>query len=156
KSGSFIVYDVRATRPRGIFSGPLDGNEAAQIVAGTDDGTLIGWGPDGRHLIFSSRRSGKVRMWSVAISNWKAAADPEPVWPEIEISEPLGITKNGSLYYLISTDQSEAFVSEIDFANGDVISPPKRVSENYVGAKRSPVWSSDGKSLAYLAMGKIV
>lgn len=64
---------------------------------------------------------------------------------------PLIFTSEGSLYYGIRCidDRSEIHIASLDMATGEFLSQPTRLPS--VGSNSNPVWSSDGKKLAYVS-----
>jgi Tol biopolymer transport system component len=149
----FVFYDS-AGEHGGILVISLSGNRTERLLQHPARESLIGRSPDGK-LLFASDRSGRRRLWSVAVQNGKAVSDPKPVWPETDVPNPLGITRDGSLYYSVSTDQTEIYLASVDLARGEVTAAPKPISNRYVGTKRSFAWSPDGKLLAYLAVAGV-
>ena len=64
---------------------------------------------------------------------------------------PLGITREGALYYLPSPlDRANIQIAELDEA-GKSKQAPAIGAERYQNANNHPVWSPDGKSLVYVS-----
>ena len=61
---------------RDIFVMSLDGGGRIPAVAGPANDVLMGWSPDGSHLLFASDRSGTTDLWAVPRSNGGAAGIP--------------------------------------------------------------------------------
>jgi Tol biopolymer transport system component len=110
---------------------------------------VLGWAPDGKHVLFSSRRSGSTDIWLIAVADGKAAGEPELVKKNFG-GNALGLTRAGAFYYGVSDFVRDVHVAELDAENGRVVTPPQPVSGRWVGITRNPDWSSDGRFLAYV------
>lgn len=74
--GEWIVYFRMASGPMGDFwVVPAAGGEPRRLTFDTNRGSHPIWTPDGRHVIFSSLRSGSQTLWRIAAEG----GDPEPV-----------------------------------------------------------------------------
>src|SRR5205085_8135562 len=66
---------------------------------------------------------------------------------------PIAMTRSGSYYYV--QDQTvggggfNIFEAELDPSTGKQRSPARYVSEHFVGTNGSPMWSPDGKFIAF-------
>jgi len=153
RDGHYIAYNVltEGSDKGDVSTISVMGDHVTPLIRNPANDSLIGWTPDGSRLLFASDRSGSKGIWSVRIRDGEAIAEPELIRPDIETGEPLGITKEGSLYYSLSTDRNEVYVTEIDWATLAVTGLARPASPRYAGNKRSPVWSPDGRHLAYLS-----
>ena len=64
-----------------------------------------------------------------------------------------GFTADGSYYHTIWKGDSDVYVATLDFDTGTVLSPPEKLVERFEGHNRTPVWSPDGGSVAYVSWG---
>jgi Tol biopolymer transport system component len=110
---------------------------------------VLGWAPDGKHLLFSSDRSGSTDMWLIALADGKAPGDPELVKKGFTDSA-LGFTRTGAFYYAVANTARDVHIAELDPVSGRVVTPPQPVSSRWVGITRNPDWSPDGRFLAYV------
>jgi Tol biopolymer transport system component len=154
QDGKYIAYNV-------VQPGEDPGNDIhiVSIATGRDvavvehraNDTLMCWSPDGSKLLFLSDRSGATGIWSIPILDGQAAGAPELLKPDFNGTDPIGITRQGSLFYFMDVGLRDVFVGEIDSTSGKVASPPRAVSQRFVGAKDTPAWSPDGETLIYQA-----
>jgi hypothetical protein len=152
KDSRFIAYDAGAPdeKRRHISAISTSGDRVVSLVQDSAaDDALLGWAPDNRHLIFTSDRSGTRDIWSIAVSDGRAVADPERLLSVADTGEPLGITRDGTLYYARGADQSDIYIADIDLRVPRFVGQPRLASQRYVGNKTAPIWSPDGKLLAY-------
>ena len=152
--GRSLVYDMpQADGKRDIFLFSLpNGPETRLVEHPADDGVPI-WQPDGKAVLFMSDRTGSPALWAQKVTYGKTVALPELVKQDIGRSFiPMGFTRNGALYYGISTDISDVYVATIDLKAGRIIEPSTPISQQMVGTRYLASWSPDGKYLAYLRM----
>lgn len=74
---------------------------------------------------------------------------PVLVHSEVPLYRPMGLTRQGALYYGVRTGFSDVYVAALDKVTGAVLSAPAPLSPRFVGWNRSPDWSTDGRSVAY-------
>jgi Tol biopolymer transport system component len=104
--------------------------------------------PDGARVVFTSDRSGHWDLWSVKASPLDSHETPELIKADVGQVTNKGFSRDGSLFLQQSLEQADAFIARLDTA-WTVIGAPKRVSEGHVGSSGTPIWSADGKSIAY-------
>jgi Tol biopolymer transport system component len=150
--GQYITYSARAVNPSKvpiavpdpknvhIYTLAADGSRETEIVktAGSNSNPL--WTADGKHILFTSDRSGENDLWSLAVQNGKAVGDPSLVSPNI--GDVYAVSTVGDSYYYGDVRRGESI--HIVKAHPGSGSPQ---AENFVGL--SPAWSPDGKSIAF-------
>ena len=120
------------------------GNESP-LIPDRSNHSVLGWAPDGKHILFSSERAGSADAWLVAVAGGKAQGEPVFVkkhWG----SWPMGVTRSGAFYYGVDNNVWEVQIAELDPSGGNVVSPPQSAFRR--GNMRTPDWSPDGRSLA--------
>jgi Tol biopolymer transport system component len=108
---------------------------------------VMGWAPDGKHILFSSERSGSPDAWLVAVADGKAQGEPVFVKKDLG-SWPMGFTRSGAFYYGVNNNVADFKIVEVDPVSGNVVSPPQSGSQR--GNTWYPAWSRDGRFLAYI------
>jgi Tol biopolymer transport system component len=111
---------------------------------------VMGWTPDGRHILFHSERSGSPDVWRVAAADGKAVGEPELVKKGYYGNRALGFTREGAFYYGVRTPTRDVYVAELGTSGGKLAVPPQPVSRRWSGVSGNPDWSPDGRFLAYL------
>jgi len=111
--------------------------------------SLLEWTPDGNHILFSSTRTGDTGIWSISVSNGEPEKSPVLIKENMGLIIPLGMTKDGKLYYSVSRSGGDAYISKINKNTGEILTPPKRVNPLFQGRTLDAFWSPDGKYLAY-------
>jgi Tol biopolymer transport system component len=152
--GRHVAYDLPSptgSRARDIFLLAADGSGEVPLVEHPANDSLLGWAPDGRTVLFTSDRTGKEGLWTVAVADGKPLGAPELLKPDLGPVHPLGFSRDGSFYYGVRTGIRDAYTAELDLATGKVISPPTPVAARFVGANMAPEWSLEGDSLAWVS-----
>lgn len=145
-AGTYLPSEDSAAK--NIFLLAVEGDTEATLVKHPADDIVIGWSPDGRQVLFTSDRTGTVGIWAVRVSGGKAQEAPELVRANLGNLRPLGLTRDGKLFYGISTGFSDVFVASIEPTTGEVLGPPVKAVRKYETFNASPDWSPDGQFLA--------
>ena len=86
----------------------------------------------------------------IEVVDGRPQGPPELVKADIgPVDRTIGLTRNVSLYYSLNTGMEDVFIAELDPVTGRVTGQPSRIVGRYVGSNMGPVWSPDGKYLAY-------
>ena len=81
----------------------------------------------------------------------KIKGEPKMVKPGIDRILPVGMTREGSLYYGVVRATEDVYTADLDPATGKVIGSPSKAVEQYEGGNFTPSFSPDGKFLAYVS-----
>ncbi len=157
--GDWIAYDFpqdEKSDKRNIVLLSQDGSREIPLFKHPADDRLLGWSPDGDWILFSSDRSGFWDAWIIPVSDGKVKGDPILVkrdFGQVKGSgfEPLGFTQDGSFYFRNQVWLEDIYAAEIDTAKTKILSPPKKMAQRFEGCNCDPLWSPDGKFLAYLS-----
>jgi len=150
-SGS-VVFDYRGARndDSEIHRLTLNGDESV-MLAHTGASQVIGWSPDGHRLIFSSDRRGEPGIWAVSVSSRGAESEAAELVPNARDWESLGLSRTGSIFYRYDASSLDVYTSTIDVDRRRMISPPRRITERFVGSFSFPNWSEDGTQLLFVS-----
>ncbi len=150
-----IVYDLDQAvgdNRRDIHYMSTDGSKETVLVEHPANDWYPFWAKDGKHVIFLSDRTGYKGLWSQQVVNGLPSGDPIQLKGYLEERfQPIGSTKNRSLYYSTGTHIRNIFEEGVDLRTGKRTSPPKKVSVRIEGGNRDPIYSPDGKHLVYLS-----
>jgi Tol biopolymer transport system component len=131
----------------GVSLFELQTGRESPLIPDRSSHSVLGWAPDGKHILFSSERSGSVDAWLVAVAGGKAQGEPvflKKNWG----NRPMGFTRSGAFYYAVNNNVGDVKIAEIDPVSGNVVSPPQSASRR--GNTWAPAWSPDGRFLAYI------
>jgi Tol biopolymer transport system component len=152
--GRYIAYDQpqeENAAERDIFLISIDGGQEVALVEHPAHDLLLGWPPDGKGILFASDRTGSLDIWFLPVSGGKAQGSPELVRRGTEQIVPLGFTQNGSFYYTQGGSMLDAYVARMDRQSGKILAPPEKAIKRFEGANSWPMYSPDGKYMAYLS-----
>jgi len=154
--GKYIVYDSKQNEEspnHDIYLLSSDGKITLSLAPHPGHDSVMGWSPDGKKVLFVSDRSGTNDLWMIPVESGKQIGEPFLLRMNIGSIKPLGITQDGSFFFNTAKGKAgyDIYTAPID-ANekGDSIVPEKMVLP-YEGNNGSPVWSPDGKHLAYIS-----
>jgi Tol biopolymer transport system component len=149
--GTLIAFSVAPDRESGkrdVFLINWDGTGHEAIVSHPGDDYVLGWSPDGSRLVFASDRTGSCGVWSIGIKDGRA--DGSPQWHKNDLTpDPLRLTPDGTLHYMIFESAFDVHTAPIDPGTGRPVGPPAAVRSQRAGIRTGPDWSPDGKRLAY-------
>jgi len=138
---------------RDIFLLTTDGSgEEVPLVEHPADDYGPVWMPDGKAIIFLSDRSGSYDAWLMPLADGKPRGEPQLVKRDTGRMQPMGFTREGSLYYGLYMNSTDIYVASIDSTTGELLEPPTKAIQRFEGFNKFPTWSPDGKSLAYMSL----
>jgi len=125
----------------------LQTGKESPLIPDRSSHSVLGWAPDGKHILFSSERSGSHDAWLIAVAGGKAVGEPIFVKKDWGFL-PMGFTRSGAFFYAVNNNVGDVKIVEVDPVSGNVVSPPQSASQR--GNTWSPAWSPDGRFLAYI------
>ena len=155
--GRYIAYDHSRQGKighRDIFLFDVDNKREIPLVQHPARDWLLGWAPDGNHILFASDRMGNWGLFLMPIAEGKPRGIPELIKPNIGLIGSIGFAPDGSYYYGIQTGSSDVIIAEFDRETGKVLSPPQPV--RHIGKDTYPDWSPDGRHLAYCDKSRFI
>jgi Tol biopolymer transport system component len=152
--GGYIAYDSPQTkdvRQSDVYVYERKTQRTSLLVGHPADDRLLGWSPDGRHVLFASDRRGTKDAWLIAVSGGQPRGEPMLVRSDIGgLGDGKGFTRMGGYFFSNWGDANDVFSTRLDIKTGKLLSPPAEVAGSYLGSNRQPDFSRDGKSLAYV------
>ncbi|MFH1833477.1 MAG: hypothetical protein ABH877_00515, partial [bacterium] len=156
--GRFVAYSKNGEDPeenRDIFTVDVaTGNEHILVRHPAND-HMLGWAPDGRHVLFGSDRSGTQGAWLLPVDDGRANGAPWLVKPDMWHAKGVGFADDGRFFYLVNTGGLAVYTVTFDPASKSVIGSPTAITTPTFGIARKPHWSPDGRHLAYIAEDRL-
>ncbi len=152
--GSYIAYDFPQDErsPKcDVFLLSVDGRRDTRVIEHAADDVLLGWTPDGGRILFGSDRSRSMSAWLLAVADGKGQGAPQLVKTDIGTVWGMGFTRAGAYYYALATGALEVYLAPFEAAAAR-IGAAEKITERFIEAAPSPVFSPDGAQLAYLTL----
>jgi Tol biopolymer transport system component len=144
--GRYIAFDLR----NDIDLISTDGKTEGPLVRHPANERLLGWTPDGNHILFASDRSGAIDAWILPVAEGKPGGEPELLRKDIGEISPLGFTRDGAFFYGHGKDTQRVYLASLERKAGTFSATYQRVELPYEGRNHAPEYSPDGKQLAYI------
>ena len=154
--GRWIVFeDVREGKSHDIFIISRDGKNVETLTDHPSEDKIPRWSPDGKYIIFLSQRHGDWALWGVAVSEGKPTGDPFMIRTGMQDESLLNWTASG-LGIQSAVKMDDVYILPVNPATGEPAGKARLVSYPVTGINTGPVWSPDGKFLAFasIAMNK--
>jgi Tol biopolymer transport system component len=156
--GKFFAYDHYEGDGQGylhIYCAELENNVHHELVIHPSENIACGWTPDGSQLVFISDRTGISALWTIAVTEGKAAGMPEMLKTDIsQAITPFLMTESGSFIYGLESGGLDVYKATFNPEETEAFGPPVKISHRYQGYNRIATWSNDGNQIAYTAARK--
>jgi len=130
--GRYVAYDSWRDDPEDSDLFVLNvatGEEHALLVHPAHD-QMLGWAPDGEHILFRSNRSGTPGAWLLPVTDGEATGDPWLIKPDMWQTSGVGFAQDGRYFYKVSTGKRDVYVVAFD---------PRKQSRSSARPRRSPI-----------------
>jgi Tol biopolymer transport system component len=146
----YVAYTLKDEEGMGdIFVRDLESGNTVPLVTHPANDYVLGWAPDGDHVLFASDRSGILGAWLQAVEDGRPKGEPTMVKANLWRAEPIGFTADGAFFFGVPLNSRKVYVATLDPGSGAVLTPPSPLSGDYLTFEDFPVWSPDGRYLAY-------
>jgi Tol biopolymer transport system component len=158
RDSKYIAFDRPATpestEQRDIFLLAIDGSREVPAVRDSAHKGVMGFSPDGTKLLFSSDKTGSMSLWALPYADGRMIGPAELLKSDIGKSfegrtHSLGVTDAGALFEHKRISNRDVAIAAIDLDSGKVVGAPATFAQGFAGSARNPMWSPDGKYLAY-------
>lgn len=143
----FLAFDLPVSQDQGKYDInliALDTKNESRFIEHPAHERLIGWLPGRNELLFTSDRSGSTDLYAVKTAKNEPVNAPKRVLSNIGDIDPIGFTKEGSLFYSRKFTEIEPFVTSFDSESRNL----NLNSRNSLSGRFFDIlWLSDGESL---------
>jgi Tol biopolymer transport system component len=128
-----------------------DGTNNFPLASHPAHDSFLAWCPEG--ILITSDRSGTTDLWLVPVEDGKQTRDPVLLRMNIGAITTLGVTQDGSFFFNTAKGNVpyDIYTARIDSNEGGDSISAKKMLLPYEGSNSDPVWSPDGKHLAYIS-----
>ena len=154
-NGRFIAFsDGPSKAGRDIYIISLEGGSKTVLTDHPADDWEPRWSPDGRHIVFLSDRHGSAALWGVAVRDGQPEGQPFMILEGMQDSELANWTKRGLLSTMTAVIH-DVYTLDIDPQSHEPRGKPRIVDFTPSGSNYWPLWSPDGKYLAFFSPWKL-
>lgn len=146
--GRYVIYDYPeqpGALDHDLFVLDAHTGDSWPLVASPGQDTRPFWTPDQRAVLFLSNRNRNPSLWSVALENGRPTGAPRLVKDGVGRVIVRGLTSTGTVHFDLNAGFAEVYVASID---GSAMAP-QPVSPRQAVSNFYPVWSRDGRYVAY-------
>ena len=155
--GRFLAYNAQRDEKSAhhdVLILAMDLSRELVIAAHPADDRVIGWAPDGQ-LLIASDRFGTMGLFALRITDGRQQGEPEVIASDLHrFIGPLAISSQGTVYYQVQPTGRDVYAFTIDPNTMQVVDPPSAVGTGSAGENDYPIWSPDGRTLAYVSYGR--
>jgi len=140
---------------RDIFLLSLEDGSRTALVEDPADDYLLGWSPDGKHLVFASDRTGDPSIWVLRVDQGKPVGNPLLVKTQMGDFERVGMTRDGAFFYETGSGaKRNNFTASFDPQTGKVTPAQKALLPDGEFDRMNAGWLPGADEIAYVEWGE--
>jgi Tol biopolymer transport system component len=148
--GRFIAFLDGEAGLRNVYVISLDGRELHRITDDPADDMSPVWSPDGGRIAFVSNRLGSAALWTVDVH------DGRPAGPAVKLKDGMTLARlidwtGRGIFYDQQSAAWDIYTVSMDPAEARATGAPRLLPYARTGRNVSPVWSPDGRRLAFVS-----
>lgn len=150
---AYALQQEEGSELKDIFLYGINDEKEIRVVSGPGDDWNALWSHDGSRIVFLSDRLGTTDLWTLQLDNGVPAGEPELIKSNLgERTHLIGITDDNALYYDNMNMRSDVLIARLDFNSGKILSETNRISSIEEDRNIKPIWSPDGRYVAYMVV----
>jgi len=147
--GRFIVFEDGPQDAADIRVVSVDGEIGSLVTDHPADDRDPVWSPDGKHIVFLSRRLGSFGLWGIAMDNGRPAGEPFLIQDGMEDTTLLDWVASGLVFSRQNLLQ-DAFTMSVDPESLAASSDPVQIRYPLTGKTEWAKFSPDGRQVAFV------
>jgi Tol biopolymer transport system component len=151
--GRFIVFSDGPENNMDLYILDIKGGTPALLSGHPNSEYNPLWSPDGKNIVFIRETNGDALLFAMNIENGKAAGQPLVLKDGMQNARLRGWTPHGITYDL-SVNIHDIYTLSLDPVTGVPSGNPEPLQYSPTGSNIQPVWSHDGKYLAFITYGQ--
>jgi hypothetical protein len=103
--GQSLAFDLpssEGSQGRDVFVLAVDGSREIPVVTHAADDVVVGWTPDGKHLLFASDRTGSTGIYALAFEGRKPRGVAQQIKSDIGQAHTIAMTRSGTLFFALT------------------------------------------------------
>jgi Tol biopolymer transport system component len=130
----------------------VDGGTDIRLTDSSESEVVVGWVPKSDYLVFRSDLSPGWGLYAIRVPNGKALGAPRLIKGDTRGQIQVGVTSSGAFYYVQVPTTINAYVVSLNPDAGTLNGEPSRVTQRFDDMNAMPMWSPDGRKLAWFGM----
>ncbi len=148
--GKFVVFSDGSNDNFDLFIIDAEGGTPTLLYGyPTNDLDPI-WSPDGKHIIFIKETKGESFLYALEMEKAKPVGKPFLIKEGMRNADLVNWTKIG-VNYRLTLDIHDIYTMALNQETGTPTGEPKPLDYTPTGSNISPVWSYNGKYLAFIS-----
>ena len=150
--GRFIVFSDGPADNMNLYIMDVKGGTPALLSGHPNSEYSPLWSPDGKSIVFIRETNGDALLFAMKIENGKAAGQPSLLKEGMQNVGLKAWTSHGITYYLY-VNIHDIYTLSVDPVTGVPNGNPELLQYSPTGSNIQPVWSHNGKYLAFVTYG---
>ncbi len=151
--GKHIVFHVHKNSTKNIYIMSVSERKATVLMDSPAENRTPFWSPDGKYVAFMSDRSGNSALWALPINEQGQATGPPFVLSQMDFGR-IGSWSEIGIYYRAWITMHDIYTMPVDPKTGEPAGTPQPLDFSPMGRNVCPMWSPDGRYLAFISGSK--
>ncbi len=151
--GRFVVFSDGPADNMDLYIMDAKGGTPALLSVHPNSEYNPLWSPDGKHIVFIRETNGDALLFAMKIENRKAAGQPSLLKEGMQNVGLREWTSYG-INYILYVNIHDIYTLSVDPLTGVPNGNPEPLQYSPTGSNIQPVWSRDGKYLAFITYGQ--